>query len=250
MKIALTSDLHYGYFGNTSNKIARFVKKLAAEEVDLLIIAGDIATVSQHQFKRCMEEIRAGLTCEIIYVRGNHDFWDRVHKKDPESGTRNLQQIYDYHKAITYPLSITHLDDGPFRYDSGRVEVYGFDGWYAEYNPHTNDASNMPKQHESCPVPAYLVGKAWKDFGKILDEVKESTAETKILVTHHNIYVDPKYGVNSHNGILKFYPETKENFDILCCGHTHQHKDYYDDNLRVLNCGSDYNDPKYIIFNV
>lgn len=250
MKIALTSDLHYGFLGTTEKKIRKMIKNLSEENVDLLIIAGDIATVNQHQFKRCMEEIRAGLSCDIVYVRGNHDLWDRIHKKDKLSGTRNLQQIYNHHQEITYNLAITHLDEGPFSFDDGRVEVYGFDGWYAEFDPGTNDAINMPKQHESAPVPAYLVGKAWKDFGRCLDDVKNSKAEVKILVTHHNLYVEPKYGANSHNGIIKFYPEVKENFDILCCGHTHVYQNYKDDNLLVLNSGSDYNKPRYVIFEV
>lgn len=248
MKFVLTSDVHYGFGDKTSNKINKMLKKIAEENPDCVIIAGDIATAAQYQFRRCMEEFRSHLDCDILYVRGNHDLWDGLHKKDSLSTTRNLQQIYNYHNDVCRDLGIIHLDEGPIKY--GDIEVYGFDGWYSSYNPGTNDEFWMPKQHESCPVPAYLVGKAWKDFGKCLDEAKKSKADIKILVTHHNIYVDPRYGVNPHNGILQFYPEVKENFDILCCGHTHQRRHFQDDHLVVLNCGSDYNDPKYIKFEV
>lgn len=250
MKIALTSDLHYGFYANTHVKINKMLKELSKENIDLLIIAGDIATSKQYEFKKCMEDIRSNLSCDIVYVKGNHDFWERPHKKDPLSGTRTLSQIYTYQNEITSELAITYLDGNSIKFDGGRVEVFGFDGWYETYNPGTNDEFNMPTYHEDCPVPSYLIGKAWKDFGKCLDLAKNSKAEVKILVTHHNIYIEPKYGHTPHTGIVAFYPEAKEHFDILCCGHTHRYQKYYDENLFVLNCGSDYNQPRYLIFNV
>ena len=250
MKFVLTSDLHYGFKTGVERKIQKMAQKIEAIQPEALIIAGDIATAAQHQFKRCMETLRSELSCDILYVRGNHDLWDGVHKKDKLSNTRSLPEIYRHHKEICDGLNIHHLDDGPFTYGDNEVEIFGFDGWYATFEPYTNDKYWMPKYHEGCPVPSYLVGKAWKDFGTCLDKAKKSKAAVKILVTHHNIYDEPKYSGSPHAGILPLGEEAKYHFNVLCCGHTHVRQNFMKDDMLVLNPGSDYADPKFMVIEV
>lgn len=248
MKIILTSDLHYGFHDNTQAKIIRLFNKINQENPDLVLIAGDIATTKQRQFVRCLEIAREHLTCDIAIVRGNHDFWDRIDRKDKQSGNRPLREMYRLHEETCKRLDIHILSSEPLVYDD--IQVYGFDGWYETADPGTNDHYNMPMQVDGCPIMPYLTNKAWKDFQDCLDVSKLHENKTKILVTHHNLYEEPKYPGSKHGGVLRFLPEVKENFDILCCGHTHEYQNYKDDNLLVLNCGSDYNIPNYLVFEV
>jgi DNA repair exonuclease SbcCD nuclease subunit len=163
MKVALTSDLHYGYASNSTNKIIKMLKNLQKEEVDVLIVAGDSATVAQYQFKRCMETLREYLDMPIYYVRGNHDIWNGFHKKDKSHNLKSLDQIYNYHDKICDPINIIHLDKGPIQLDSGRVELYGFDGWYGSNTPETNDFKWIPTEYKNQPSNVYLANKTWQD---------------------------------------------------------------------------------------
>ena len=250
MKFGLTSDLHYGFTHNTHSKLTRFFRNLAKEKLDYLIIAGDIATTCQHQIKRCLEEatMLSGSTMGVVF--GNHDFWGMLHKKDSKSGSRSLKEVLNYHDDLCKKLFIDRLSQKPVQFikDDKVVEVYGFDGWYHSANVPTNDEYNITKQVDGCPTMSYLVNKAWIDFEACLYAAMDSKADVKILVTHHNLYIEKFFPDSMMAGVIRFYPEVKDTFDILCCGHTHVFQDYMDDTLRVMNCGSDYNNPKVIIF--
>ena len=248
MKIGLTSDIHYGFADNTQSKLTRFFQDLAKENLDYFIIAGDIAITNQHQFKRCLELARSYLKCDIGIVRGNHDFWERIHDKDPRSGKRSLMEVYKFHEEVCKDNNITILTENPIILED-RISIYGFDGWYRMVDCGSNDQLNIPKYVEGCPSMSYLIDKAWRDIDNVLENARKDD-KFKILVTHHNLYNEPFFYDDSMAGILQAYPEVKENFDVLCCGHTHVFQDYMDENLRVLNCGSDYNNPKSIIFDI
>lgn len=258
MKFGLTSDLHYGFRENTQNKLKRFFQKVSEEKLDYLILAGDLACNSQHQFRRCLELAREELNCDIGIVRGNHDLWETIHKKDKRSGKRSLTEIYQYHEELCEDLEIDILthEPGEWLTHDKKISLYGFDGWYEFPYPKTdkglaaNDKHNVPKNHEGCPTMPYLVDKAWKDFEKCLYAAQDEEADVKILVTHHNLYRELEYPDSVFGGNPKFLPEVRETFDILCCGHTHVYKKYMDGNLLILNSGSGYNDPKLLTFEV
>ena len=246
MKIALVSDLHYGFSANTSNTINKFFRKLAKEKPDIVVVAGDTASVCQHQYKRCFETLRENLDSHILTVRGNHDLWDGKHKKDPRSGQRTLQEIYDYQEMVHKVNHIHHLDE-PFVYDN--VTFFGFDGWYSVANPGTNDWRWIPKQHQDCPVPTYLCSKGFKDFDRVLEQYDFYKNDINILVSHFPSVHGPGQ-IKELNASPGFVEEIQKRFDVCMNGHTHRFLDLQVGKTRYLNCGSDYNKPKRIILDI
>lgn len=268
MKIILTSDLHYGCAPNNANKLNKFFQKLANvvkdEKVDLVILAGDLASTRQRQFKKCLELANNLLPCNIAVVRGNHDFWDGEDRKDPMSFQRTFSQIDSEQRAYMKSIGIHHLEEGPLIFEENGEDILicGFDGWYGNSNPPTNDKYWMPQLHEGCPIMTYLSNRAWKTFDECLKLDTEKFRKS-VIVTHFNPYIfgkgykgyvpDPEVdALMSANP--KFLDEIRGKFDVLCCGHTHAFKDEIDTKgskpLRILNAGSDYNQPKYILFEV
>lgn len=245
MKIALSSDVHYGCTGNVANKIEKMFNKIKDENVDALILAGDLASHTQHHYKRCIETARNILPdIPILTVRGNHDMWDGMHRKDKASEKRMLYQIYEYHEKIYRFNNIHHLDDP---YILGDVTIFGFDGWYHLPDPKTNDKHWMPLMHEGCPTGSYLSAKSFKDFERILYQYDNKTTEKTILISHFpSIVIEGDR--HEFNASPRFLPEIKERFDVVCYGHSHKFMDQIEDDTRFLNCGSDYGKPQYIIF--
>lgn len=267
MKVMLTSDTHYGTQGNSASKQRKFWRKVGEtiekEGVKLLIMAGDMASHRQRHLLRTLELVNEYVKCEIVLVRGNHDLWDGEDKKDKAAGTRSLNQIWELHRTWFKHFHIHHLEDGPLVIDD--VLICGFDGWYATSNPATNDKHWMPELHEGCPIMPFLTNRAWKKFEECLD-LDTSKYRKSILVTHHNPYPFSPYkdykprpvkelleqGITytGHGANIRFLPEIAEKFDVLCCGHTHGYKNDTTEGIQIYNSGSDYNNPKFLIFEI
>lgn len=270
VKMVLISDTHYGMDGKTHTKHMKFWRRLAKEikekEIKVLIWAGDLASFRQRHLRRSLEMAREFINIPIVLVRGNHDFWDGEDKQDPgrSGGIRSLDKLFDLHRHWFIENNIHHLEDNPFIIED--VIITGFDGWYATHNPGTNDKNWMPKFVKGQPfVQEYLVNKAWRDFDECL-KVDTTKFRKSIIVTHHNPYPFAPYpgyktrpvddliadGVeySGHGANLKFLVEIREKFDIMCCGHTHVYKNDDVEGLQIYNCGSDYNSPKWLIFEV
>lgn len=251
MKLVLTSDLHYGADKHTHNKIENmFIEIMDEENPDAIILAGDIASSQQAEFEKCLSLIRdtVGDTVPLLLVRGNHDFWDASSPSDPKGGTRSLAMIFEEHRKLFAKLNIHHLEDGPYKVED--TIICGWDGWYSASYPATQDPKYVPMSHNGDSM-AYLSKRAFDKFSDCLvDDL--SSFKNKIVVTHHNpyqfgkayMYVDPAL-VSANPSLLE---EAKLHFDIMCAGHTHAEKDDVEDGLRILNCGSDYGDPKYKVF--
>jgi len=250
MKVLLTSDTHYGLNGKTHSKHSKFWKKIQKEietqDIKVLIWAGDVAVNKQRQFKRSIEQAREHVDIPILLVRGNHDFWDVLDRKDEQAGHRGFHRLEYLHQHLFKKYDIHHLERGPKVIDN--VLFCGWDGWYGDADPPTNDAYNMFQDVQGCPMHVFMSNRAWQQFDEIL-AIDLTPYRASVAVTHHNPYVnDKKWEKCCANP--KFYDIVKERFDYFCCGHNHQRKDNVEDSCRVLNSGSDYNDPKYLIFEV
>lgn len=256
MKIALTSDLHYGFNNKTGHIHRKFWAKiapmLAEENVKVLILAGDLASSKLSELRDCLALIREHIQIPIVIVRGNHDFWDAPNKNDPESGFRNWLRINELHKRWFRQFDVHHLEDGP-KIVNG-VRFVGWDGWYRHPNPPTNDGLYMFKGHDGAEMHHFMCSRAWKKFDEVLAELQASNNFRKtIAVTHHNLYCDnPKYEV--YSGHPTFLTELVGYVDVFACGHNHQYlKEFIDLDLRPLlmvNSGSDYNRPRILVFEV
>lgn len=262
IKLMLTSDTHYGMDGKTHSKHSKFWRKVAEtiekEDIKALIWAGDIASFRQRQFRRSLEMAAEHVSIPILLVRGNHDYWNGYDPKEPKMHLKTMEQVMDQHQLWFKQNGIHHLENGPYVIED--VIICGFDGWYGSANPNTNDKKWMPITIYGEKITSqYLVSKAWKDFEKCL-EIDTTPYRKSIIVTHHapypydhsyvdtNMYLGLNYG--HHTANFRFLQEMKGKFDILCCGHSHKLRDDYDEGIQIYNCGSDYNAPKAMVFEV
>lgn len=265
MKAILTSDLHYGCAPTNANTLEKFFKTvrtaIETEGVDLLILAGDLASHKQRHFRNLLTLAKKYVDkIPIVVVRGNHDFWDDADDKDKDAGFRSYASINQAQIDFMKKVGVHHLEDGPLLIKD--VLICGFDGWYNHVDPPTNDKYRMPQMHEGVSLMTYLSNRAWKMFDECL-KLDTEGCRASVIVTHFNPYIfgkgyrsyvpDPKIDA-AMSANPKFLDEMRGKFDVLCCGHTHAYKDEVDTKgnkpLRILNAGSDYNVPKYILFYV
>jgi predicted phosphodiesterase len=271
MKCAVTSDVHYGYDENSRKVHEKYWAKLAAEGIETLFVVGDLGSTKLNDFKRCLRVMRKYLpTQKIIICCGNHDYWDRRfagHKlaglKGPAflQGRRKLsarQQPQSYaltrmcHQKWCRENNVILLD-GTSHDLSDKLIVLGFQGWYNNPNPPTNDAKYMPEYIESAPFHHYLTHKAHRDLDAILNIPTEG--KTVICLTHFPPFSN-RFGENftANKRYLNFIAEKS---DYLFVGHSHRACDFTVNGCRVINagCGGDpkyhgYNHPQYVILNI
>lgn len=260
MKIALTSDLHMGHSSKTAKYLRKFFNELKVKysDVDIVVIAGDLSSTKIIQFKKCLRLLREYWYGPVLVVAGNHDFWN-----GEAFGSRNwrkyysYQEIIDFHMKTCEDLNMTYLGDGngPWINEEESIRIYGFDGWYGARNPNTNDTYWMPKQTPEGANPhEYMYAKAHKELYEILDHIDHKNKLQdyyvyNILVTHFQPFpTSPMY--SNHAANPNWLPEITKRFDYLLCGHTHQELTKIHDSCVILNSGSDYNAPKWKVFDV
>lgn len=233
MKCLLTSDSHRGFDKNTHKIHEKFLIKIAEEKPDVVIHAGDWASNQQKQLEATFKQWRGALpNIPIICVFGNHDYW--CHKE-----RFSYQTMQDFHKKILKDFDIHHLGhSGP--YETPDVIFAGYDGWYSHVNPPTNDAINVPKDltHD------IMSKKAHQDILNILDLTSEKTI---VGISHFPPFTENYLYLPYCANPLYMDPIT-EKCDVFCVGHSHKACDFIKNDCRVLNAGSDYNKPAYIVF--
>lgn len=247
VKCVLTSDTHYGLDKNTHRIHEKWLKKLAQEitdkDIKVFIHAGDWSCNKQDQFYRTMKMFRKHISIPIVCVRGNHDLW----QYKPFEGPKMYGEMMRTHEEWFKELNIHHLESGPFYIDD--VAIYGFDGWYYSSNPPTNDLERMNFHDiEGAPAMPYLSSRAHKKLDALL-QVDTTMYRKSVLVTHHGPYTDDlKYKEFCAN--MNFFEPIVEKYDFFCNGHSHHFTDQVYGKCRVLNSGSDYNEPAYLVFEV
>jgi len=252
IKLALTSDTHYGHSKNTHRIHEKFLEALAADiktnDVKALIHAGDWTSYKQDQFKRTLAMFRKYIPANIpiVAVRGNHDLWQGGNRKK-FGYIHHHGQMMQQHEEWFKANNIHHLEAGPMQL--GDVIIYGFDGWYRVAEPTTNDEIYMGwNDVEGCPIMPYLSNRAHKKLDEILAQ-DLSGYRASVLVTHHPSFTDdPGYEDLCAN--LKFFDPIVEKFDAYAVGHSHQFINQRFGKCLVLNSGSDYDKPKHLIFEV
>lgn len=254
---ALTSDTHYGFNHKTHRIHERFLTILSeaveADGVKCVIHAGDWSCNKQDQFYRTMKMFRKyiGEEIPIACVRGNHDFWDHVDGYKV-ARKRHFGELSNIHRSWFEEHNIHHLETGPLVV--GDVIVCGFDGWYGRADPPTKDAEKMIDNIEGCPGMMYHSSRAYKELSRVLDTDISDYAKA-VCVSHFppmggdwkNGY-DPKDVSFSANP--KYLKPITDKFDVFCMGHSHGHVNRIENNCRLMNAGSDYNTPRFLLFNI
>ena len=258
MKFAKVTDTHYGFNHKTHKIHMKLLKELAhlceKEKVEGLIHCGDWATTKQNEVQRSWKMFREYLGDLPIYtVMGNHCHWDYptygVHiskRKDWKNGKPYGAMESDWEQwAGEYDISLME-NHGPVVIPEKNIAIYGFNGWYDQIPPNTNDSAYMPKSHHGAPIDQFLRWKAQKK----LDEWMEHAAEVKIrypgikclLMTHHGSYnFEKQWEFMSAN--LRWMEFIAQEFDYYCCGHSHKQSDFIYKSpdgyhMRCINAGS------------
>lgn len=248
MNLILSSDTHYGMDGKTHAKHEAYwndvSKTIQKHQVKAFIWAGDLAANKQRNLVRSLEHARQHIDIPILLVRGNHDFWDTPDKYQ-QSSRRSFQVLDALHKEAFAKYNIVHLEQGPHVIDD--VIFCGWDGWYS-VPPNTNDAKNMFRDVNGSPMHVFMSHRASKKFEEVLS-IDTDKYRTAVAVTHFNPYCTETKWIDMCAN-PKFYDMVKEKFDVFCCGHNHQFKYRLEDGCLVLNSGSMYNDPKFILFEI
>lgn len=257
MRLAITTDTHFGASNNTQKIHEKFLKKLMKESFDVLVHAGDIASHKQKQLYRSLQMFKEAIgERPLLFVEGNHCLWSE------EIWGRKPSRIpYEEMKATQREwfseLKVHYLQDGSFSYKDEAI-FYGYDGWYHILPPTSNDKNWMPRFAKQCPIDQYLSYRANKSLDAILssaEEVRKENKNIKLVCTTHHSLTPYRGGDDSMGGNPRHLDFLSENFDLVINGHSHQEVDqiheYVNGNsiysCRIINAGSDYDKPKYKI---
>jgi predicted phosphodiesterase len=282
MKLAKITDTHFGFNDKTYKTYSKFLPKMhracIEQKVDAVLHCGDWSANEQHQVQRAFKMFRQYLGHFPIYaVIGNHDLWDysswgpipyrrKVYKTDYPYGKPYHIMISDQEDWASEHDIFLMENHGPIVNKEKNLGIYGFNGWYDEIPPRTNDINYMPKEHQSVPMNTWLRYNAQKQLDSALawsEGIKEKHPGIKtLLMTHHPSYnFEPQWNFMSAN--FRWLPFIAEKFDYYCVGHSHKQEDWIykspdGDYLRCINSGScdirarqlghRYNGPNFKIF--
>lgn len=259
MKFILTSDNHYiAHMNDIQVKFFEQIKKDIEEDPDIKFITfvGDQSSSRLAELPMYFQIFRGALPdLPTYWVKGNHDFWDPKGADMSSFGEALLQ-----HKEMCEAYRIKHLDAEveviPYRdeilHEDKTLALYGFDGWYGNPNPPSNDINYMRYKMEEGqkPILHHMYNKAKSDFQKVLDLRGVTEADNHVLITHFPPFSDRPRVWGTMCASFDMMNPILKNFDIFCVGHSHQHVVAKNGNCRIFNCGSDYNDPKYMVIEV
>ena len=247
MKILLTSDTHHAFTANSTVKINRkFWQKVAEQDFDVMVHTGDWCTTNAEvQMRKAIKQCRNYIDKPILTVLGNHDYWSKNHI-DPRS-------MINYHEKVFEEFDIVYLDRETIQIND--ILFYGYDSWYHVPNPPSNDYYWMPRIVETLPINHYMSKRMDASFERVMDDIeKDESGLKKICVTHMSPYLRKNWFMDRvHIGLSgnpKHLPFITKHCEALLIGHTHRELDEVVDGCRIVEAGSDYNNPKFKILEV
>jgi predicted phosphodiesterase len=262
MKILLTSDTHYGFTPTQTTLILnKFVKSIKKEQPDVILHAGDWGSSKFKHVEGCVKLFRRELpNIPIVGTSGNHDFW---------TGDKPLFLLPDI-VSLVDALFATYKIESYFA--AGNVEIFAYNSWYRTNCPPSNDVQWMPALtqkdaeednvydwipmigNKSRNIHQYLIEKSYLQCIAVCEKLKQSKAKHKIVVTHFEAMGDYR-GDTRWDGmkgsIVEYEMLMEAGATIICYGHSHQLHNYINEQgVKILNCGSDYNKPKFLVLDL
>lgn len=219
------SDLHHGFSINTAKKLEGFLKGITEVEGEdfVLLVTGDLISTRQTSFKKCIRLLRRVFPdVTILFVRGNHDFYDFKLRYNEElrcspHSPSILHKLLLKHKEIAEESNLVLLESGT-KYVEDDVVFLGFDGWH--YDREENSRLVLSKGSET--TYEQMINRAKEDLINTLN-FDTSSYRKSVLLTHF-----PPYQCSKEDPSVaqeEYLPLTKK-FDWIFCGHTHKaHKE-------------------------
>lgn len=252
MKIAITTDTHYGTTKNPALEISLLDMKLHNPEV--FIHCGDVSSsnVLEHEKYWILAREILGDKIPIITVMGNHDWWDRYYDEEvPSVRPKDPSDLWEnFVKPMYKRYNIHHASENLIINDVGFT---GIDGWYSDpdYIYETNDSKRIPQFYINS---SYLSKRSDEQFKSSLDFLQSFTGK-KVFITHFGITPECKNDWKSNNSDFYFgnnqkYFDFLQDCNYLLYGHSHIKVDTVYNNIRVINAGSDYFFPKFRILDI
>lgn len=150
MKIGLISDLHTDVTPSNKALVPHLIDAVSAADLDVFVIAGDLARYLVHLSETLNAFHLADLACEILFVPGNHDIW-AVETSDVTS-----EQKCKIISELCYECGFHPLMDKPFITE--KVGFCGTIGWYDySFAPDGYDFSDDQYAEKA------LMGAVWND---------------------------------------------------------------------------------------
>jgi predicted phosphodiesterase len=205
--------------------------------VDVVLNCGDSISHKEVQIEKFMELQRRYIQCPIVQCMGNHDFWDSGESPDWYD---DRMRIWD---KMYKKYNVLHPSECP---KIGEFNIVGIDGWYHSRMAveKTNDIYHIGTTVGDVGSFKYLREKAEKDLQDIIH--KGLDRDKTLYMTHFSPFID-----NVSDIVYSANPDMAEklvdNFKWVCTGHTHRYKNEVIKGTTILNCGSNYNEPKFII---
>lgn len=221
MQIQVLSDLHTEYWKDTS----RFPEIVG----DVLVLAGDICNISDNV--NLLVSWLETLTCPVIYVAGNHEFYG---SKLDQARTRLRNKLED--------LSHVHF------LDAESIEIDGvlFIGatLWTQLNPVTEQIVKAGMEWDFSKIKDLTIGR-WnrmfqRDYGYIKHVLSETRGQKVVVVTHHSPSFqscsDKWRGHPLNVGFHSSLEELIMDYEPLVWihGHTHDPFDYYIRGTRIV----------------
>lgn len=216
MKLSLLSDLHFEFHKDGGSN---FIKNLDSSNVDVLLLAGDIGTLS------CLPNAIKAFTDKyphVIMVAGNHSFWGN-----------NRETVIGTLRELDEKISGFHFLDNDILELDG-VRFLGTTLWFRKAHP--------------------ALAAQWSDFFKIkdfdkwvyeqndksIDFLMKNMSKGDVILSHYlpsDKSVSPKFKGDPTNCFYVCDMEMlieDQKPAVWCHGHTHSSMDYKINDTRVL----------------
>lgn len=241
MKVFSVSDLHLECRADRAGP--DFVTKLSpiAEEIDLLVLAGDIGDPFSRTYADFLDACLSVLQgdAHIILVAGNHETYKRQRNATVDETLAQIRRVVSTRERVHF------LERESWKHPNGRLVVHGCTLWSkAPFDPSCvgllNDFSEIPdlRRCESDRKRALSVYRKWHErdrdwLSSVLPPHHHLRSEKEkvkhLVVTHHlptfRLVHERRFG-GIERPVNHFFAsaldDLLERSDMWLCGHSHE----------------------------